>query len=308
MAPRVFLGMSTTQQRLTLAALGYHVFQLQAGRKNPLPGSSGFKDATTDPEVILRWPEHTNTGVATGASGLVVLDCDNHTDDAPPEPWNVPGVATGEDALALLWAAEAEAGRADPGSSPWAECPAVLTPSGGTHLYYRAGLGTVRNSASKLAWQVDVRANGGYVVAPGAVLDGSGDGDTPGVYMPLHWPLAAPVAPEWLEKLLAPPAPRKMPQRATGAPERSIFAPGGQVTGTPSERERLGLLKTVADAQPGGRNDVLNWAAWRMAEKGLLDADGKTMLLDAARACGLDDVEVHRTIGSVLDKMEGHHR
>lgn len=304
--PDTFLAMPVTAQRLILAGLGFHIFELAQGKKKPLPGSRGFKDATTDPDTILGWGQDTNTGIATGASGLVVLDCDNHEGTTPETPWDLPGITTGEDALAMLWHTETEAGRAEAGTSPWAECPATLTPSGGVHLIYRARTpGRVRNSAGKLAWQVDVRANGGYIVAPGSILDGSDEGDTPGIYRPLHWPQDTPTAPEWLEETLAPPARPFTPARA--AASGSIFAPapGPDPDAPEADRIRLAVARKVAEAQPGERNQLLNWGAYRLAEQQLLDQVGAGMLADAARAIGLTDQEITNTLRSATRATQG---
>ena len=49
----------------------------------------------------------------------------------------------------------------------------VATPSGGLHLYFLAPAGVeLRNTAGKIGWKVDTRAHGGYVVAPGSIVDG----------------------------------------------------------------------------------------------------------------------------------------
>ncbi|MEX5274719.1 bifunctional DNA primase/polymerase [Kocuria carniphila] len=191
-----FMGHNPAQQRLLMAARGWHLFPLEPGKKTPYPGSRGYKDATTDPAKLLNWPEGAGVGIATGASGLLVVDCDNKP-SAPPAPWNVPGVTNGEDALALLWE------HCDRGPTPWAECLSVLTPSGGAHLYFQARSGEIGISASLLAWQVDVRAQGGYVVAPGTRLT-EGTKRTAGVYIPVHWPAVLPIAPAWLEERLRP--------------------------------------------------------------------------------------------------------
>jgi hypothetical protein len=52
----------------------------------------------------------------------------------------------------------------------------VATPSGGTHLYFRAPSdvklrNTEGDKGKGLGWRVDTRAHGGYVVAPGSVRD-----------------------------------------------------------------------------------------------------------------------------------------
>ena len=72
---------------------------------------------------------------------------------------NLPGVRDGRDVLAQLaeWAGK-----------PWPSTYMVATANGGWHLYFTAPEGSgIRNSASLLGPQVDVRAAGGYVVAAG---------------------------------------------------------------------------------------------------------------------------------------------
>ena len=45
--------------------------------------------------------------------------------------------------------------------------PLLRTPRGGTHFYFdRPASGVVRNSAGKIASNVDVRGDGGFVIAP----------------------------------------------------------------------------------------------------------------------------------------------
>ena len=108
----------------------------------------GCLDATTDTGVIRgwweRWPD-ANVGIATGG-GLVVIDVDPRHG--------------GDDGLVDL--------RARLGELPdTVEC---LTGSGGRHIYVSVGEGvTVRNSAGTLAPGVDIRGEGGYVVAAPSV-------------------------------------------------------------------------------------------------------------------------------------------
>jgi hypothetical protein len=103
----------------------------------------GFQDATTDEATITHWwtdmPD-ANIGIATGAvSGLVVLDVD------------------GEGGEASLAALEREHG-------PLPETPTVLTGKG-RHLYF-SHPGVAVPSRVHVAPGLDVRGDGGYVVAP----------------------------------------------------------------------------------------------------------------------------------------------
>lgn len=99
----------------------------------------GFKDATTDRNTILSWwdRDHYNVGIATGAeSGIVVLDV-----DAASGGYTFPGLEG-------------------------LEAPCVQTGGGGKHYYFRHPGAPVPNSAGKLWAGIDVRGDGGYVVAP----------------------------------------------------------------------------------------------------------------------------------------------
>ena len=122
-------------------AIGFHwrVFPLRPRGKTPLT-PNGFKDATTDPIQINRWWEKwpdANIGIATG-SGLIVLDVDGEK---------------GRESLAKL-----------------SDLPATLQVSTGKgeHYYFRAG-SPVRSNQGKLGDGLDIRAEGGYVVAPPSV-------------------------------------------------------------------------------------------------------------------------------------------
>lgn len=163
--------MSTEPEHLTeilrAAARGWHIFPVVPGAKRPFVDQWEAR-ATTDPRVIrdfyTRYPRH-NVAIATGPSGLVVVDCDvAKPGEVAPDGFNMLGVATGLDVLALL--AE-RAGATIPPTYT------VRTPGTdqhqhhGRHLYFRAPAGTaLRNTAGTLGWLVDTRAHGGYAVAP----------------------------------------------------------------------------------------------------------------------------------------------
>lgn len=115
--------------------------------KHPIP-SNGLKAATKDVDQIRRWwsaHPNANLGIPTGRiNGLLVIDVDNGPDKH------------GEDNLSEL---EEKIGCLP---DTWE----ALTGGGGRHLFFQYPEGLdVRNSASKLAPNIDVRAEGGYVIA-----------------------------------------------------------------------------------------------------------------------------------------------
>lgn len=105
----------------------------------------GCKDASTDKGIIGRWfteGDH-NIGIATGeVSGIFALDIDARHD--------------GDQTLSRL---EQEHGELPP---TWR----FLTGGGGEHVIFRHPGRSVPNSASKIGEGIDVRGDGGYIVAP----------------------------------------------------------------------------------------------------------------------------------------------
>ncbi|MFH8736761.1 bifunctional DNA primase/polymerase [Streptomyces sp. NPDC017964] len=142
----------------------------------------GFHAATTDFERIDTWwreQPRFGVGVSCGPANLVVLDVDAHAAQVPDRSRLLPGIpigpqvnlaglATGFDTLALLAALRNQPNPAQDDSTL-----RVQTPSGGLHIWYRNPHPAVRYRSSTgsspkvaLAWQVDVRADNGYIVAP----------------------------------------------------------------------------------------------------------------------------------------------
>jgi hypothetical protein len=173
--PEVDEMTSPLEAALGYATHGIRVFSIQPNDKRPFPGSHGCLDATTDTDVITRWwTDHPNANVAiaTGA-GLVVIDIDTKN---------------GKDGWGSLDALMRDHGEL-PGTR-WAQ-----TPSGGAHLYFKVS-GEVRNSESKHGPGVDVRGDGGYVLAAPSIIDGK-----PYVWMGRD--PSAPLPPAWAELLTA---------------------------------------------------------------------------------------------------------
>jgi hypothetical protein len=139
---------------IELARRAVAVFPCAVNGKVPLT-PHGCKDASTiEAQVDAWWTEEpsANLGIACGPSKLVVIDVDMRPD------------LDGQSSLALL---EAELGRL-----PLTR--RATTPSGGEHVYFKAPGEDVeiRNSAGKVGVGIDIRADGGYVIAPPSVYGG----------------------------------------------------------------------------------------------------------------------------------------
>lgn len=147
----------------------------------------GLVDATMISTAIRRywdmWPQ-ANIGVRTGTpGGAIVLDID------------------GEIGQASVEALEARYGDLP---ATWA----VDTGGGGLHLWYATPAASVRNSAgTKLGPGIDVRGEGGYVVAPPSLHRSGKRYDWASAWHPSRVALADP--PTWLIQLVAEPAARR---------------------------------------------------------------------------------------------------
>ncbi|MFJ8828011.1 bifunctional DNA primase/polymerase [Streptomyces sp. NPDC102467] len=292
---------SALETALACAARGWPVLPLAPGRKTPAANCArcqgsghspatcecitagrwchGFHAATDDADRIRRWwrsQPRFGVGVACGAAGLLVLDIDAHDTPLPQRERLLPGIAIGEHvrldglrhgfhSLALLAALRQEE---DPVHDD--ATLRVRTPSGGLHVWYRTHpdrtwlCSTGSSPRRALAWQVDVRAQGGYIVAPGTVTTG-------GRYQVLAGsPSPAPL-PGWLETELTRTGhrPAPLPRQSTGHPtpfraRQAVIAAGA---GRDSAGQVLAAaLAAVADcrATPEGAafTEKLNRAAF----------------------------------------------
>jgi hypothetical protein len=155
----------------------------------------------------------------------------------------------------------------------------VRTRSGGLHLYFAHAVG-LRCSTAKLDLGVDVRADGGYVIHwPSA-----------------RWPVLCDVAqsqwPDWLlNRLMTMSAPRGHVPQAVGILD---------------DRRLSGLVRAVARALEGERNDTLFWAACRLGDAvragDVAEDFGADVLERAAARCGLQQAEARRTIASGIKR------
>ncbi len=301
------------------AAQGWPVHPLAPGRKTPaancaecrehrhtpaecpcLPAGRpchGFHAATTDSTLIDAWwsaSPSSGIGVATGPAQLVILDVDAHPAAVPtrdrllpgipiPEPVNLTGLASGFDTLALL---AAYRGRQDPAHDE--TTLRVRTPSGGLHVWYRKpdvgpSLRCSTGSSPKvaLAWQVDVRATGGYIVAPTTRT-------SQGTYQPVGpTRLPAPL-PDWLHAELARTGHQIVPEPAPRSPVPAPRArPTSSATGARRVLEPLIAEVSACGAVPEGAafTEKLNRAAYTaggLVGAGHLEESEVRLLLEEA--------------------------
>jgi hypothetical protein len=240
---------------LSYAEHGWRVFPCRPGRKEP-DTAHGFKDATTDPDRITAWwsavPDR-NVAIVTGAPGPDVLDVDVR-----------PG-GSGYPALDRLKCAGLLRG----------SVVAVVTPSGGMHLYYP---GTDQASGRLPECHLDFKATGGYVLAPPSAV-----ADRPYrliQHQPGHTGQTAGGRLDW----------------AAAVALLDPRQPHPQLAQPPGHADIDRLAGWVAQLPEGNRNAGLFWAACRAAEN--KDAGALDALAEAARTAGLPEREVTRTIAS----------
>ncbi|MGW2461834.1 bifunctional DNA primase/polymerase [Streptomyces sp. NPDC001761] len=239
----------------------------------------GFHAATLDQRRISAWwsahPDF-GVGIACGPADLVVIDIDAHCTQPPTRDRILPGIAIGEHVdltglangyhtLAVLAALRGQRSPADDNTTL-----RVRTPSGGLHVWYRAAdnrrwrcsSGSSRGVA--LAWQVDVRAHGGYIIAPGTTT-------RDGTYTPVDNVREPAALPSWLAQELARtghlsaptiPVPRPVPPRA----QQAVLAAGG---GRDRTQRMLASVLAPVEAcgqvnEGAGFSDTLNRAAYTL--------------------------------------------
>lgn len=269
---------------LGYAARGWHVLPCQPGQRRPAT-RHGLRHATTDPQTLRAWwaaRPGMNPAIACGPSGLVVIDCDDLRAKGS-------GDGHGLDELERLARAHGDPAELDTYT--------VRSPLAGVHLYYAAGAVPIRSSAGRVAPGVDVRAHGGYVLAPPSTL--RDDRALFDAYELLDDREPRRI-PGWLEdRLSADPAPAVRLDPLEQLERRLDAEPV-----TDADRYAAAVLDAVcADvraAANGTRNTVLHRAALRVGsqvrDRGLDVTTAARELLDAATAAGLDPGEARSTI------------
>lgn len=170
----------------TYADNGWRIIPIPAGKKFPEGFTRWQERATTDHQLIDQWwtehPDH-GIGIATGpGSGIWVLDVDDYDSYRDLEQRH----------------------------QPLPDTLTVITGSGGYHFYYRwPDNAVIRNNAStRLGPGLDIRGDGGFVVAPPSVHPNGRE---------YTWDAGQPAdivdAPQWLVELVS-----ERPHEPTPAP------------------------------------------------------------------------------------------
>lgn len=265
---------------LRYAQSGIPVFPL-IGKQPAIPGGGGYTSATTDEAQIRKWWSRypsANIGIPTGnASGFWVLDVD------------------GEEGQESFSALQDE--------FDFLHTPVINQTGRGHHLLFKMNGRDIRNRAG-VRPGIDVRGNGGYIVAPPSIHPAGGtyawvDKDPTTASMPY--------APDWVCDLVEKRVSVKDEQPAQPSAHPEILADYNHdhpYVRAAVDRE----VRAVASAGKGTRNDALNRAAYSLGQfvgaKVLSQGEVEHLLISAATASGLvsDDGEIaaRKTIASGL--------
>ena len=161
-APAEVMQLAPVDGAFDLAARGWRVFPVPPGTKKSHKSAkrSGGRNwgNTTDPAEIkadwARWPK-ANVGIACGEeSGLLVVEIDTI------EGHGVDGIAEFQKLIDK--------------HGPLPETVEAISPSGSIHHYFKWPEGVeIHNSESRIAPGVDVRGEGGMVIAPPSIKPGN---------------------------------------------------------------------------------------------------------------------------------------
>ncbi|MCZ1011950.1 bifunctional DNA primase/polymerase [Streptomyces lydicus] len=253
----------------------------------------GVRAATTDSDLIDSWWRENPTfgiGIAAGPSHLVIVDLDLHQSMPPERGQILPGldlpedldpttIRSGIDTLALLCTL-----RRAPLLTESPQTFSVRTPSGGLHLWYTVPDGSHwrMDSRGRLGWQIDIRADRSYAVAPGTTT-------RDGLYFPVGECRTPAPLPRWLANDLS-----RVGLKHHAPARRPVTLPncaaGRGYVATAVRAE----LEAVASCR-SGRNDQLNKSAFALGQwvgAGLVDRDeAHRALTEAAQAAGVDPHE-----------------
>ena len=226
-----------------------------AGRK--IPKSGGFYGATTDRETIIKWwTQHPDAmiGIPTGqASGFWVVDVDYDPENGIDGP--------------LEWKKLQDQYGTVPVTG------STRTPRGGTHYYLKTEPGVViKNSASSIAPGIDIRGEGGYIIAAGSKRS---DGRR---YEEIHTLVDCAPMPPWLRASATKRGGAKLKDRTTSVPRQKAANSNVNLDDE---------IAKVASTTTGSRNDSLNRCAFLLGRAGYNEAMVTERLTEACCENGL---------------------
>lgn len=249
------------------------VFPLVQNGKTPaIKGGRGCLDASTDCEQVNTWWNtfpYANIGISTGEdNGIIVIDVDI---DLEKDIDGSEGLKALEKKLGKL-------------PETWE----AITGRGGRHLYFKYPAGhSISNSASSIAEGVDVRGNGGYVVAPPSIHSNGRGYEWEVEHYPNEIPLAE-LPPKWIEAL-----------------ENTVGRGKKHASKQPSSEGRFTLPDKIPEGQ---RNTTLFKYAASMRAQRVLPSEISNALVSAnLNRCTppLSNADVIRIYNSALRYPEG---
>ncbi|MEK9282738.1 bifunctional DNA primase/polymerase [Bradyrhizobium sp. ISRA442] len=238
--------------------MGLEVFPAPPGQKKSHKSEKHSRakwGKTTDPDEIRndfrKWP-NANVAIVTGTtSGIFVIEADT-------------AEGHGVDGLASIRVLEAKHG-------PFPETRMAISPSGSVHRYYRhPGAGVyIKNSTSELAPGVDVRGDGGMVIAPPSIKPGVGE---------YRWLNDLPIAeaPVWLIEAATKQKEGKKASSRGPAREKARTGNGLEERGGRRHQLKAGadLEEIEAALMAIPNNASVNWAEWNRIGMAVFAATG----------------------------------
>lgn len=202
--------------------------------KGKIPATpNGFKDATTDKAQAERWftDGKYNIGIPTGlASGFWVLDLD------------------GREGLVSFQKLQVENGMVP-------DVPFTTTGGGGQHFLFKVNGAEIRNTTKLNGQQIDVRGDGGYIIAPPSRHESGNE---------YRWGRSLDeaclvVAPEWLVDLVTrSPKPKPRPELGSSVPTSkssltfTVAASLAEAPGVPQGARHDTLMRLVGQELASG--------------------------------------------------------
>ncbi len=242
-----------------LVDLGFSLFPVHPRDKLPAISWKAFQSERPSPAMVAEWANGGyNCGIVTGAiSNLVVLDCDS---------------------LEAVEEAHRLGGNGD---------TVTVKTAKGAHFYFCHPGALVPNRTGLLPG-MDLRGDGGFIVAPGSIHPSGG------IYEWINHPAWHEIAPMpgWLASHL-----ERKAQPATVIPASRAVAESAY--GLSARDRELTALRNTAQGQ---RNDRLNQSTFALAQlsaAGGLDSEKtRAMLRAVALEIGLEPDETERTLAS----------